>query len=98
MKDIIIRPLITEKMTAITERFPNRYGFIVARHATKAQVKAAIEALYDVEVVEVNTMRYAGKKRRRWTKTGVIEGKSPAFKKAIVTLKENQVIDFYSNI
>lgn len=98
MKDIIIRPLITEKMTTITEKFPNRYGFIVNKKASKAQIKSAIEAIYNVNVVSVNTMIYTGKKRRRWTKKGLIEGKTPAFKKAIVTLKEGQVIDFYSNV
>lgn len=98
MKDIIIRPLITEKMTLTTEKFPNRYGFVVNNNASKAQIKSAIESIYDVNVISINTMRYAGKKRRRWTKKGVIEGKTPAFKKAIVTLKQDQVIDFYSNI
>ena len=95
---IIIKPIVTEKQTAITEKFPNRYGFRVSPDANKIQVKAAVEELYGVSVVSVNTMNYAGKSKSRYTKSGVINGKMPAFKKAIVTLKEGETIDFFSNI
>lgn len=57
---IIIKPLVTEKMTAITEKY-NRFGFIVSPDANKLQIKSEIEALYNVTVVDVNTIRYAGK-------------------------------------
>jgi large subunit ribosomal protein L23 len=98
MKDIIKKPLITEKMTAVTEKKGNRYGFVVVKSATKAEIKEAVEELYDVEVVSVNTMVYAGKRKSRGTKRGVIAGRTVAFKKAIITLKDDQVIDFYSNV
>ena len=95
---IIIKPIVTEKQTAISEKFPNRYGFRVSPDANKIQIKAAVEELYGVSVVSVNTMNYAGKLKSRFTKSGVINGKMPAFKKAIVTLKEGETIDFFSNI
>jgi large subunit ribosomal protein L23 len=95
--DVLIRPIVTEKMTKLGDAF-NRYGFIVNKRADKLQIKKAIEAMYDVNVVTVNTMRYAGKTKTRFTKTGVQRGKTNSYKKAIVTLKEGEVIDFYSNI
>ncbi|NPD44346.1 MULTISPECIES: 50S ribosomal protein L23 [unclassified Lentimicrobium] len=95
---IIIKPIITEKMTAVTEKFPNRYGFIVNRNANKIQIKAAIKEFYGKEAVSVNTMNYLGKSKSRFTKGGFISGKENSFKKAIVTLAEGETIDFYSNI
>ncbi len=95
--DILVKPLVTEKMTNLSERF-NRYGFVVDRRATKPQIKKAIESLYDVTVDSVNTMVYGGKAKSRYTKGGVITGKTGAFKKAIVTLVDGDSIDFYSNI
>ncbi|MFW5758373.1 MAG: 50S ribosomal protein L23 [Bacteroidota bacterium] len=96
--DVLVKPLITEKMTAVTEKFPNRYGFIVDRRATKSQIKSAVEEMYSVEVKSVNTMNYLGKNKMRYTKTGFIGGRRNNIKKAIVTLVDGQVIDFYSNI
>ncbi len=94
----IMKPLVTEKMTTITEKFPNRFGFIVRPEASKLQIKKEVEDLYKVNVVAVNTMNYAGKRSSRYTKAGLIRGQKRAYKKAIVTLKEGEVIDFYSNI
>ena len=84
-------------MTAQGEDF-NRYGFVVAKDANKLQIKQAVEELYDVKVAEVNTMRYAGKRKQRHTKSGVSVGQTSSYKKAVVTLAEGEVIDFYSNI
>ncbi|MDR2057281.1 MAG: 50S ribosomal protein L23 [Dysgonamonadaceae bacterium] len=95
---IIIKPVVTEKQTKITEKFPNRVGFRVSPDANKLEIKAAIEELYGVTVVKINTMNYDGKRKSRYTKSGVINGKEAAFKKAIVTLKEGEHIDFFSNI
>ena len=95
--DILVKPLVTEKMTQLSERF-DRYGFVVDRRATKPQIKKAVESLYSVNVAEVNTMVYGGKVKSRYTKGGVITGKTNAFKKAIVTLVDGDSIDFYSNI
>ena len=94
----IIKPLVTEKMTNITEKQPNRYGFVVRPEANKLQIKAEIEGQYNVTVESVNTMNYAGKRSSRYTKAGLIRGQKNAFKKAIVTVKDGDVIDFYSNI
>lgn len=93
----IIKPLVTEKMTGITDKL-NQFGFIVRPEANKLQIKAEVEALYNVNVVSVNTMRYAGKNKSRYTKAGLLSGRTNAYKKAIVTLKEGETIDFYSNI
>lgn len=95
--NILIKPIVTEKMTAQSDRF-NRYGFVVDKKATKLQIKKAVESLYGVSVDTVNTMIYAGKKKSRYTKSGVITGRTNSYKKAIVTLAEGDTIDFYSNI
>jgi large subunit ribosomal protein L23 len=95
--EIIIKPVITEKMTELGEKL-NRYAFIVHRKANKIEIKKAIEELYGVEVASVNTMNHPGKSKSRFTKSGVITGKTPATKKAVVTLAEGETIDFYSNI
>jgi large subunit ribosomal protein L23 len=95
--EILLKPIITEKMTAQSEKL-NRFGFIVDRNANKIQIKKAVEKMYNVTVETVNTLRYAGKNKSRYTKTGMVHGTTNAFKKAIVTLKEGETIDFYSNI
>lgn len=84
-------------MTAAGEKF-NRYGFVVAKTANKLQIKKAVEELYEVTVVDVNTMRYAGKVKTRYTRSGVLSGKTNSYKKAVVTVAEGEAIDFYSNI
>ena len=94
----IIKPLVTEKMTKITDKRPNRYGFIVKPEANKLEIKSEVESLYNVTVEDVNTLRYAGKRSSRYTRAGLVKGQRNAFKKAIVTLKEGETIDFYSNI
>ena len=94
---IIKKPVITEKMTAITEKL-NRYAFIVDKRANKLQIKQAGQDLYGVQVESVNTINYEGKLKSRYTKTGVISGRRDAFKKAIVTLAKGETIDFFSNI
>jgi large subunit ribosomal protein L23 len=71
---------------------------VVARNASKPEIKKAVEDLYNVSVESVNTMVYGGKVKSRYTKGGIITGKTAAFKKAIVTLVEGDSIDFYSNI
>ena len=93
----IIKPLVTEKMTGITEK-QNKYGFIVRPQANKIELKKEIEARYNVTVTDINTCIYAGKNKSRYTRSGLLKGRTNAFKKAIVTLKEGDVIDFYSNI
>ncbi len=94
----IVKPLVTEKMTTITQKSNNRYGFVVRPEANKLQIKKEVEDLYKVTVLSVNTLNYAGKRSSRYTKAGLIRGQKNAFKKAIVTVKDGDVIDFYSNI
>jgi large subunit ribosomal protein L23 len=94
---ILLKPIVTEKMTSLGDKF-NRYGFIVAKNANKIEIKKAVEELYGVTVEAVNTMRYGGKVKTRYTKSGVMTGKTAATKKAVVTLAEGNTIDFYSNI
>jgi len=94
---IIIKPIVTEKMTGISEKM-NRYGFRVSPNANKIQIKKAVEEMYNVTVTDVNTINYAGKKKSRYTKGGVVTGRVSAFKKAIVSVREGDKIDFYSNI
>ena len=94
---IIIKPIVTEKMTVQGEKL-NRYGFIVDRDANKIQIKAAVEQMYNVSVASVNTLNYHGKKKSRYTKAGILRGHDNHFKKAYVTLAGDDKIDFYSNI
>ena len=95
--NILLKPIVTEKMTNQGDKF-NRYGFVVAKKANKLQIKKAVEELYDVTVVSVNTMRYGGKVKSRNTKSGLLTGKTASIKKAVITLAEGSKIDFYSNI
>ena len=95
--DIILKPIVTEKMNLKGESL-RQYGFVVDKRANKVQIKKAVEELYGVTVESVNTMRYAGKHKSRFTKTGLVTGKKNSTKKAVVTLREGETIDFYSNI
>jgi len=95
--EILLKPLVTEKMTDLSEKL-NRVGFVVDRRATKIEIRRAVEKMYNVKVAAVNTMNYQGKKKSRFTKAGAIEGRTVSFKKAIITLVEGDNIDFYSNI
>ncbi len=115
--NIIIKPLISEKMTRLSEAAANpvmtriqrkkgkpepvahnRYGFIVDKRANKIEIKNAIEQLYSVKVIDVNTMNYSGKNKSRYTKSGFLQGRTNAFKKAVVTLTPGDSIDFYAGI
>lgn len=94
---IIIKPIITEKITKDGEVF-NRFGFVVDKRANKIQIKQAVEAAYGVNVTEVNTMNYRADRTVKYTKSGLITGKTSAYKKAIVQVQEGETIDFYNNI
>lgn len=95
--DITIQPIVTEKATKLTEKL-NRYTFRVSPQANKYQIKMLVEKLYGVKVVNVNTAVVRGKNKSRWTKSGLLCGKTSAYKKAFITVGEGQTIDFYSNI
>ena len=95
--DITITPIVTEKATKLTEKL-NRYTFRVSPQANKAEIQSLVEMLYGVKVVSVNTAVVRGKNKSRWTKSGLLRGKSNSYKKAFITVGEGQTIDFYSNI
>ncbi|WP_277633400.1 50S ribosomal protein L23 [Avrilella dinanensis] len=92
---ILIKPIITEKVTKDGELF-NRFAFVVDKRANKVEIKKAVESAYDVTVLEVNTMIYRANRSVKYTKNGMISGKTNAYKKAIVQLKEGETIDFYN--
>ena len=93
---ILIKPILTEKATSINE--VGKFSFIVNKKANKVQVKKAIEKTYNVNVLSVNTINVLGKSISKFTKTGIVTGRKPSYKKAIVQLKEGEFIDFYSQI
>ena len=94
---VIIKPVVTEKMTQLGEKL-NRFAFIVACDANKIEIKKAVEEMYEVTVTAVNTMNHDGKAKSRFTKAGLLSGRTNAYKKAIVTLAEGDTIDFFANI
>ena len=95
--EISIKPIVTEKASNLTEKL-NRYTFAVSPEANKYQIKSLIENLYGVKVVRVNTLNVRSKNKSRWTKSGLLRGKTAAWKKATVTVADGQNIEFYSNI
>ena len=99
---ILIKPVVTEKMTAMaTEKFANkgfRYAFVVSTTANKIDIKKEVEKTYGVTVDKVNTLRNNGKIKSRNTKAGVVHGRVKRFKKAVVTLKKGDAIDFFAGI
>lgn len=95
--DVIVKPILSEKISALTDK-QNKVAFIVNKAANKFEIKKAVEKMYGVTVVAVNTMVYQGNVKSRYTKSGVITGRTASFKKAIVTLAEGNSIDFFSNI
>jgi large subunit ribosomal protein L23 len=97
MATVLIKPLITEKSTRSTEKL-GRYAFKVLKTANKLEIKKAVEEVYGVKVADVNTIVNVGKKKVRYTKQGVASGMKPSYKKAYVTLKAGENIDFYGNV
>lgn len=97
IKTVLIKPIITEKAELLSEKL-NRYSFVVNKKAKKAEVKKAIEEMYDVKVLAVNTLIMPAKLKSKMTKSGMLNGKVSSFKKAIVTLPEGEEIDFYGEI
>jgi large subunit ribosomal protein L23 len=99
MIGILIRPIVTEKQTRMTEKSGNRiYGFEVAKGANKVEIKKAIEKKYDVQVQTIRTSILPPVVRRRMTRAGTLEGKTNAVKRAYVTIAEGKEIDFYNTL
>jgi large subunit ribosomal protein L23 len=95
--EFLKKPILTEKASALTEK-SNRFTFKVEPKANKLQIKSAIEKMYGVNILAINTMVVNGKLKSRNTKGGLVSGRSPKYKKAIVTLKDGETIDYYANI
>lgn len=95
--EVLIKPILSEKANAQQEKL-RRYAFKVDRKANKLEIKKAVEDFYGVKVQEVNTLVVPGKNKTRYTKAGYIQGKKPAYKKALVTVAEGDTIDLYANI
>ena len=97
MHNVVIRPLLTEKMTMLTEK-NNQFGFIVDLNANKIEIAKAIEKRFEVNVESVNTIRHKGKTKTQFTRRGRFSGRTPRYKKAIITLKEGQTIDLFGEV
>jgi large subunit ribosomal protein L23 len=97
LSDVLIRPVLSEKVNKLTEKF-NRYTFVVDRKANKLEIKKAVEEFYGIQVEEVNTMVMPSKAKSRNTKAGIVSGRKPSKKKAIVTVAKGETIDLYGNI
>ncbi|PKL83034.1 MAG: 50S ribosomal protein L23 [Ignavibacteriae bacterium HGW-Ignavibacteriae-3] len=95
MKSVLVRPLLTEKMSGISEKNANKYGFVVAIGANKIEIAKALKEKFNVDVTSVNTIRNKGKVKTQLTRKGRFTGRTAKFKKAIVTVKEGQTIDIF---
>ena len=96
-KEILIKPLITEKSENISETL-SKYTFVVNRKANKIEIRKAIEGMYNVTVDSVNTMIVPGKTKIKNTRSGLQKGRKASFKKAIITLSEGEEIDFFGDL
>ncbi len=93
-KPILLRPILTEKILKLQEA-EGKYAFIVAKDANKIEIKKAVEKKFDVSVKNVRTIFVKGKTKRMNTRRGITTGKRADWKKAIVTLREGDTIDFF---
>jgi large subunit ribosomal protein L23 len=97
LSDVLIKPVLSEKVNKLTEKF-NRYTFIVDRKANKLEIKKAVEEFYGITVENVNTAVMPSKQKQRNTKAGLLIGRKPAKKKAVVTVAQGETIDLYGNV
>lgn len=96
-KTILVKPIVTEKASELSDN-KNQYTFLVNKKANKIEIRKAVEDRYNVAVASVNTLVMPGKVKSRGTRTGFIQGRRPAFKKAVVTLEPGEYIDLYGDI
>jgi len=97
LTEVLVKPILTEKANNQQEKL-RRYAFKVNRKANKLEIKKAVEDFYGVAVVDVNTVIVPGKNKSRFTKSGMIQGVKPSYKKAYITVAEGDTIDLYANI
>ena len=97
MTQILLAPILTEKSTRLSEE-GRHYSFRVASGSNKIEIRKAVEARYpEIDIKEVRTMIVRGKRRRQMTKRGLVKGRRPSYKKAIVTLRAGE-IDLYDAV
>jgi large subunit ribosomal protein L23 len=96
MTAILYRPIVTEKMTALETR--RQYAFEVERDANKIEIQKAIEKKFNVNITSIRTINIKGKQKTQMTRRGRFTGKTSQWKKAIITLKEGEKIEFFENI
>ena len=96
VKQILIKPVITEKSTKMSDK-NNVYTFIVAKSANKIEVRKAVEDMFNVSVANVNTAVMPGKPKSRSTKTTIVRGTKSSYKKAFVTLTPGETINIFGN-
>jgi large subunit ribosomal protein L23 len=97
LTDVLIKPVLTEKVNKQIEKLRS-YTFIVDRRSNKLEIKKAIEEFYGVTVTDVNTSVVPAKAKSRMTKSGVLSGRKPAKKKAVVKVAEGEEINLYGEI
>jgi large subunit ribosomal protein L23 len=97
LAEVLIKPILSEKANQLQEK-RSIYSFRVARKANKLEIKKAVEDFYGVNVADVRTLVVPSKAKSRMTKSGVISGRKPGYKKALVILAEGESIDLYANI
>ncbi len=97
MHQILIRPLITEKMSDLTAD-QTKYGFLVNPKANKIEIKRAVEEKFNVHVLDVRTINHPGKTKTQFRKSGRFTGKTAKFKKAIIKLREGESIDLFEEV
>jgi large subunit ribosomal protein L23 len=97
MHEVLIRPLITEKMTNLTSDH-GQYGFLVHPNSNKIEIAKAIEKKFNVHVLDVRTIKHHGKTKTQFRKSGRFIGRTPKYKKAIVTLKEGETIELVEQV
>ncbi|PJA99509.1 MAG: 50S ribosomal protein L23 [Ignavibacteriales bacterium CG_4_9_14_3_um_filter_30_11] len=97
MHQVLVKPLITEKMTNLSAD-QGKYGFIVNPNANKIEIAKAIEKKFQVKVIEVRTLNYSGKTKTQFRKGGRFTGKTAKYKKAIITLKKGDTIELFEQV
>jgi large subunit ribosomal protein L23 len=97
MHDVLISPLITEKMTNLASD-KGKYGFLVNPKSNKIEIAKAIEKKFNVNVLSVKTINHPGKMKTQFRKSGRFVGKTSKYKKAIITLKEDQKIEIFEKV
>ncbi len=93
-QEILVKPILTEKILKLQEKFA-KYAFVVNKNANKVEIKQAVQRKFDVTVDNVQTVNVKGKSKKMNTRRGITRGKRSSWKKAIVTLRSGDSIDFF---